>query len=310
MISVIIPAFNCEKTISKCIDSALAQRNCEMEILIVNDGSSDNTEKICEEYACNYCNIKIINQRNSGVSSARNTGINSSTGEYLFFLDSDDELLADSIFTMVQILNDSECDLVCGGIMIQRKDLSFSCLSQKTITKSGSEIIDDLANPLFTSCCGKIFKRDVLGAIKFDECHRINEDCFFMFQYLLKCKKVIATDVMVYKYLYHENSASHCHFSEKYYDILYFRDRRIAELDKLNIDTSNVKARIFLQSSIELYNKFILADSKREERKQLLKEIRSHKIVLRGMATKKKISIFLLIVVPALYDYLFRKKYE
>ena len=102
-ISVIIPVYNAEKYLGKCIDSVLAQSGCSAEIVLINDGSKDRSLDICREYASRHECIRLIDQPNGGVSAARNAGIEGATGEWITFLDADDWLTSDAFATLLQI---------------------------------------------------------------------------------------------------------------------------------------------------------------------------------------------------------------
>ena len=91
-ISVVIPAYNVQKYLSACLDSVINQTYHNLEIIVINDGSTDSTGTICDDYARKDTRIKVIHQENQGLSGARNTGLNNCTGDYIFFLDSDDYL--------------------------------------------------------------------------------------------------------------------------------------------------------------------------------------------------------------------------
>ena len=97
LLSVIIPAYNCEKTVRKCIDSIINQNMDRIEIIAVDDGSADNTLEVLESIAVIHNTVKIIRQKNSGVSAARNKGLENATGKYVMFVDSDDKLVSHSL---------------------------------------------------------------------------------------------------------------------------------------------------------------------------------------------------------------------
>ena len=111
-ISVVVPVFNSEKYLEKCIDSIINQTYKNIEIILINDGSSDKSEEICNSYLKTYKNIKLINQSNSGVSVARNNGLKSSTGDYVLFVDSDDWLEKDMLEIMVKEIDNFDIDIV------------------------------------------------------------------------------------------------------------------------------------------------------------------------------------------------------
>ena len=110
--SIIIPAYNAQSYIERAIESALRQTYDDIEIIIINDGSTDKTGEIIEEYSQKHTNIKVISTDNGGVSRARNIGIDNSSGEYIVFLDADDELLPYSVENMVECLIEADADIV------------------------------------------------------------------------------------------------------------------------------------------------------------------------------------------------------
>jgi len=118
-LSIIIPMFNAEKYISRCLDSVIDQNlpNNEYEILIINDGSTDDSLKICKEYESKHSNIKLISTKNFGQSSARNTGVQISQGEYIYFIDSDDYISTNSLSILVEEATKFNLDILCFKII-------------------------------------------------------------------------------------------------------------------------------------------------------------------------------------------------
>ena len=114
-ISVIVPAYNAEKYLRRCIDSILVQTFTDFELLLVNDGSIDRTDTICNEYAVKESRIRVFHKKNGGVSSARNLGLDNAKGKYVMFVDSDDYMLSDMSELMISTLNAKNADLVICG---------------------------------------------------------------------------------------------------------------------------------------------------------------------------------------------------
>ena len=112
LVTVIVPVYNCEKYIARCIESVINQTYSNIELIIVNDGSTDHTNEICENYNKKYQNIKLINQKNQGVSIARNNALNISLGQYIQFTDSDDYMEKDMIELMVKSAVTNNSDIV------------------------------------------------------------------------------------------------------------------------------------------------------------------------------------------------------
>lgn len=116
-ISIIVPIYNVEKYLQKCVDSILCQTYKNLEIILVNDGSPDNCPAICDEYAKKDKRIKVIHKQNGGVSSARNAGLDVATGKYVQFVDSDDWVEPEYSKTMINLIEENNCDLgICGYI--------------------------------------------------------------------------------------------------------------------------------------------------------------------------------------------------
>ena len=112
-ISIIIPIFNVEKYLRRCLDSVLCQKDISMEIILVDDGSTDTSGDICEEYVTNHPNIKCIHIKNSGPSTAKNVGYDEATGNYVAFIDSDDEIKPEMFSTMLRSGYKNNADIVC-----------------------------------------------------------------------------------------------------------------------------------------------------------------------------------------------------
>ena len=112
LVSVILPVYNVEQYLKQCIDSVLAQTYQNIEIILVDDGSSDSTRKICDDYSIQHNNIKTLHKHNGGASSARNYGLKHANGEYVYFLDSDDYLINNAIEKMAVCAANNQADLV------------------------------------------------------------------------------------------------------------------------------------------------------------------------------------------------------
>ena len=115
-ISIIIPVYNVEKYLNKCLNSVIEQTYKNIEVILIDDGSTDNSGKICDEYAKNDIRIKIIHQQNGGVSTARNNGLEHATGKYITFVDSDDYIEKEMIETMAKKIMKKNADIVICGV--------------------------------------------------------------------------------------------------------------------------------------------------------------------------------------------------
>lgn len=213
-VSVVVPVYNCKKYLSRAVDSVISQSNFnDYELILVDDGSTDGSADICDSYANRFANIKVIHQKNAGVSVARNAGINASVGEWLFFLDSDDYLLDDAIS---KLLTYSEADLVCGkhtsNIEVSE---NFDGLFEDGIYYK-EDIIEKLNNVLVTGqmfypCWSRLYKKCIVDKynIKFPVGIKIAEDMVFVYSYLSYCESIaFLNDDIYFYYVNTENTTS------------------------------------------------------------------------------------------------------
>ena len=226
LVSIIVPIYNTEAYLQKCIDSLVRQTYPGIEIILVNDGSTDRSLQICNENAKQYGNIRVISQKNKGVSAARNRGISESRGQYITFVDSDDELCPDAIEAMHGIITDREADVV-----------SASMTGDENFQDAGAHICkiwtgrktEELAlREVSASACAKLFRKEPIHGILFEEGKKINEDGFFVFECYMRQLKIVETDKVVYLYRKRRNSASRTAFSEKFLDMFYFLEKKKA----------------------------------------------------------------------------------
>lgn len=150
--SIIVPVYNTESFIRRCIDSILAQTFNDFELILVDDGSTDNSGRICDEYAVKDKRIKVIHQNNQGVSSARKTGLNTATGEYITFVDSDDILMRDCIETFVKTsVENPDSEIIIGNIQnFKSEHIDISTYRKKCINRG-----------IYPAPWGKLFKRKI-----------------------------------------------------------------------------------------------------------------------------------------------------
>lgn len=226
LISVIIPAYQAEKTLLRACNSVFSQSYPNLELVIVNDGSVDGTAKVMDEVAQTGRNVKLIHKENGGVSSARNFGLSHMTGEYLFFLDADDEIPQDAIEKLYVLLVQHQCDIAAGYSLKIRPDGATSAryyeMDGSVLLWEGLEPLEHSLkdHPAGYSSCGKLYRRSCVGDVQFQEHLRIHEDSFFLFEIFQNpVKMVIANECTLHCHLV-ANSASRSEFSEKFLDIL------------------------------------------------------------------------------------------
>lgn len=201
LISIIIPVYNVEKYLSECIESVINQTYSELEIILIDDESTDNSGKICDEYAVKDARIKVIHQKNSGAASARNKGLRIATGEYLAFVDSDDYLEKDAYEYMVTQLNANHADVIqCAfrNVFVNRVvDCVMLPEFQEFSTKSFLRrfTIDWTSGLLWD----KLYRRSLFENVYFEEGHKIDDE-FFTYQGLMNAEKILHSPKVIYNY--------------------------------------------------------------------------------------------------------------
>lgn len=244
-ISIVVPVYNDQEYIYECITSVIRQNDEDYEIIIVDDGSSDNSFSICQDLCQSRQNIKLFKNPQKGVSSARNYGIQKSTGEYILFLDSDDKFTSNSLKIVRNYIN-KEYDFIMGtysSCYISSKKKIY----RNTIPFEGSisdfiEHIDDyLQLFLLQNPTAKVFKAAIIrkNDIVFPQHLSYGEDVCFVYDYLRHCKNVRIIEDVLYEYTIKEQSLSHGFRAEKL-NINLMLNKRVHELKaSFGISTNN-----------------------------------------------------------------------
>ena len=219
LISVIVPVYNVEAWLPRCIDSILAQTYRNLEILLVDDGSRDASGRICDEYAAQDERIRVFHKENGGQSSARNLALDKAVGDYVTFVDSDDWLEPDAYEPMLELARQENVKLVCAG----RYDVSART-GQKSVglCPKGQEILsaEEMLGRLFTwdgcdsSPCDKLFHRSLFREIRFPT--RSNcEDVAIVYRLVELAERCAMLDKPIYNYYHRPGSTSYSALSER-----------------------------------------------------------------------------------------------
>lgn len=199
--SVIVPIFNASKTLKRCINSILSQTYQNIELILVNDGSSDDSLKICNDFAKIDKRIKVINKKNSGVSSARNDGMINSTGDYIIFVDSDD-YIDENLLT--EVLQYNNFDLVIFGYSLIVNNREKKIMPKQMSYNTLNDFSEDFSNLYFqniiNSPCNKLYKKNLITNF-FPKDIDMGEDLIFNLNYLTNCNSIKCLDLSLYNYV-------------------------------------------------------------------------------------------------------------
>lgn len=256
MISIIIPVYKAETFFDECVSSILAQSYGDFELILVDDGSPDKCPELCDKWAATDSRIKVIHKPNGGVSSARNSGLEIASGEYICFVDSDDTLPENGLHTLMKSIEQRNVEVVFGAFQFQYGDRLLPHASRlpegkyqfKDVLKN---FIDDgtLSGFLLGSTCAALYKREIIlkNHLRFVEGLKNNEDGLFNFELALFANSFAVINTPVYNYR-QDNAPSkpnrmNENFGEKVFDIL---DMKEWPKDKYEYDIQKARRKVTL----------------------------------------------------------------
>lgn len=230
MFSVIIPVFNASMFLEKCLDSVIHQTFKDLQIILIDDGSTDESGKICDDYLKKDDRIYVVHQKNQGLSKARNVGLSLAKGEYITFIDSDDYIELDTYAVVAEaIKNNQYPDL----IFFREKSVNTE---GKTVyiqgkTPSGKIVKTDrsfaekrIIGELVNGVCDKVFKAEIVHGLLFETGKMYGEDFRFNLEILKRVKTVVYIDQIKYSYVMNSDSVTHKTFNSNSFDQIYFKD--------------------------------------------------------------------------------------
>lgn len=246
--SVIIPVYNSEKTIKRCIESITSQERTDVEIIIVNDGSTDMSEKFCKNLQNEYNNIVYIHKENGGVSSARNSGLSVAKGKYVMFVDSDD-YVDSNCFEILDNYTKSDADYYQFVFSIEangtvKKEKAWPERHVNTESEKEAFIIESVVTRSINSCWAKLYKRQVIEekGLRFCEDLSVGEDLTFVFAFLLSADKIERIDGNIYFVdVSNEESLSRSYRENLSEQLIWVYENMILALEKSNIKVESVK---------------------------------------------------------------------
>ena len=306
-VSIIVPVYQVEKYISQCIESVLNQTFKDFELILIDDGSKDNSGIICDSYAAKDDRIAVIHTNNNGAATARNIGLQRASGRYIAFLDGDDYLAENMIERLYGEIENSEYDVVVSdflNILPDEKDNFSLQLKEKTV--SGREVLEHLKNEknygVWTIVWNKIYKREVLKNIRFPD-GKYFEDEFFSDKLYLNSNKIhIIPDVLCYHRVL-ASSTMNTQRTENYLDLIDALKERLEIYLELEYSEAEIyKVLIYL---LEPYTRCARAKFSGKNRQRMQKSEKfikatSKKLIKGKLPLLKKASLVLIGLFPDL----------
>ena len=221
MISILIPAYNAEKTIHRCLDSVLGQTVADLEIVVVNDGSKDATLQILHEYAARDSRIVIVDQANSGVAVARNAGLQKETGEFILYVDADDWVEPNMLERMLSLADDADIAFCANDTAEKPEDAKHTDTIEIENWDQDRQLLEFMKHKRMTGMLwNKLIRRSVTEGCCFNPKTGYGEDAEFLWQVLKKSQKMVVTNEILYHHVMDDNSISHLRFSDKKYSAI------------------------------------------------------------------------------------------
>ncbi len=310
-ISAIIPVYNAEKYLSRCLSSLSAQTFADFEIILVNDGSTDKSQKIINEYAKADSRFIQITIKNGGVSNARNIGLENAKGEFVYFLDGDDWIEPETLQILYE--NIGECDMAQAAyeeVLSDGKTVPYpindiTVESQEDIL--GSYFLHDIRE----SCWNKLYRRETIGDLRFDVNLSVAEDAVFVYSFIKKSRKIKIINRITYHYYINAESCMHSKLKEVHFYPLVLRDEYLREWK----DNKNLYKKCV---SFEIHTCFVLLRqilfSKSEEFYHKIKDLRKRVVTKKRFvlfspyySLRIKIGVLLLWLCPKLFCKIYSK---
>lgn len=268
-LSIIVPVFNTAKYIEKCLDSLLKQEYPNIEIIVVEDKSTDNSRKVLKKYEDNE-KIKIFyNENNSGLSYVRNKALENATGDYIGYIDSDDYIDSNFYSNMMNRIIKENADMAISDMKVVFENQN----NREVIDYAKGEGCDKLAyinTGLAASACNKVFKRELIEKYKFSE-GKVNEDLAVIIPTIVNSKKIVYLKNNYYYYIQRDNSIQNSRFSDKRFDIFYGVDLTLERIKGCK-DYEKIRDAIIFNQIIVLLLHVVPKESNLLRRQKIIKK--------------------------------------
>lgn len=311
-VSIIVPAYNVENYLKKCMTSLLNQTYKNIEILLIDDGSTDNTGTIADEY--NLDKVKVYHKKNGGLSDARNYGLDRITGDYVTFVDADDYVYEKYIEYLVDLMQDGKNQIACLAAQTFCKDedldLNFEMSAEfGTAEEAAKKML--LRETITHSAWGKLYVSDVWKTLRFPY-GKLYEDYYTTFDAVRKAKNVAVSRAKMYFYYQREDSIMHYKCNEKTISIVEasqdVTSRIVAYWPELEEEAKGLQIALCLKCLQKIYANDI--DSYKNVQKKIRQIINSNKWIIfksKRINIKDKVKVLMLYFPPKLYLYMYNK---
>ncbi len=309
LVSIIVPIYNTAEYLPACLDSIINQTYQNLEIILIDDGSTDNSREIANNYTKKDPRIKLVHQKNQGLSAARNTGIKNTTGQYITFVDSDDKIESQMIENMLNAIQKTNANIVCCSfkeIFPNGKQSGFNQKYPEKIynTESALEAML-LEHGFMLSATMKLFPSDYFNGIKFPT-GKLHEDIGTTYKLIMKAPKITFIPNQDYIYVHHEDSITNKSFDIRKLDIIELTDKMCDDIDTKYPDLKNVTNERRMRARFSILRQIPLSHPKTKEMINYIKTNRTY-IANNPISTKTdRLALRLAIINPRLFQYAYK----
>ena len=276
LISIVIPIYNVELFLPRCLDSVIRQTYSNIEIILVNDGSTDGSGKIAEEYATKDERVYLYNKENGGLSDARNYGIERINGKYLTFIDSDDYVALNYIETLYSLMKKNEADMVIGGseyVFDETMIDTAPVIEEDSVLNKNQALLRALKVEMRQSAWGKLYKAELFEKIRFPK-GKLYEDLAVVFDIINLSNKIVVTNTPLYKYFIRSGSIMQSTFNKKHLDEIEIIETAMSRVKEIHPEYDEyIRARL-IYSYFVVLRRILLVDSNDSNLKNYKEELK------------------------------------
>lgn len=278
LISVVVPIYNVEQYLDRCIESIVSQTYTKLEIILVDDGSPDNCPKMCDEWAKKDKRIKVIHKENGGLSDARNAGIDISKGEYITFVDSDDYVENNYVEFLYQNLVTYDADISMGKQYVRYPNKTVNTSTNKVHVLNAHDCFDKLlyGEDFDVSAWAKLYKTNLFNNVRFPE-GRVFEDSATTYKLIDKSKIVVLNSKPIYNYIIRKSSISNNTFSNKKMDLIISTKEMCNYIVQKYPDLKSGCERRIMYSYLSTLTQLVKSKDKHKEETELLSYIKANR---------------------------------
>ena len=291
LISVVIPVYNVEKYLDKCMESVLNQTYSNIEVILVDDGSTDKSGKICDEYQKKDKRVVVYHKENGGLSDARNYGINKSHGEYITFIDSDDFVEQNYVEFLYKLIKENQADIAMGKQYVRYPEKIINTGSGNTYNVNAHDCMEKLlySEDFDVSAWAKLYKKELFKSIKFPK-GMVFEDAGTTYKLILQSKKIVLKSEPIYNYIIRNNSITNSKFNIKKMDMIYNTQKMVDDTIKVYPDLFKAGKRRMMYAYLSTITQYARNNSKDKKiRKELMDYIKKNRNeVLKNPRTPKR----------------------